>query len=634
MTKVTEKDKSFILLLVVTGLILYITFSFIGKLYFRIKLYNSDLVQIIQNKDNQIQILGDKNDDLKRISYLKNKILVFYFTDKSCSTCVKTYYYLDKINKKNNGSLHVFVISNGISNYINPLQKKLLTRSNLSHTIIDDKKFALSKKFKINNNNQLIIHNFNYTRDKKFELGVDFDYSNLAEAISKSYNKKKYDFTIDNKFTNLYPKSSNILSYPSKVEFVKEFEFNNIKMPAMIVSNSLENEIFVSKLNGDILYRIGSGETGFRDGNFNEAKFNYPNGIKYLKNKLYVADTYNDAIRVIDFKENKVDTVLVKTKAVSYDLSGNKILSPDLSFPYSVDYYKDNLIILNYNSDNLISYDLGEKKNISFFLESKKYPKIAISDFEIYNNKVFLHDYLTNSVYLYQDKRFKKLIDNSDKNIKSSIYIDETGFYFFDNNTKELSKYNLDNNGLRFAKHIKIDYDESNINFNFSNDLTSFKNEFYIVDSSNNRVVNLSRDHLELTVVDIFPHKINSDFELPRYLNNVSSFKKIDVSDKKSIKIKININEKVYLNKLAPNYLSLIEFDNKSGNLVKFYELDEIKNNEINLPKLKNEKKYLISGKLYYCEKEKNSICRILKVNNVINFTNNVENDAIIIYLN
>src|SRR5258706_3300568 len=60
----------------------------------------------------------------------------------------------------------------------------------------------------------------------------------------------------------------------------------------------------------------GNGTAGFQDGVLHEAQFNEPAGLAAANGKLYVADTNNHAIRVIDLAEGTVETLAVqKTKS-------------------------------------------------------------------------------------------------------------------------------------------------------------------------------------------------------------------------------------------------------------------------------------------------------------------------------
>jgi len=53
----------------------------------------------------------------------------------------------------------------------------------------------------------------------------------------------------------------------------------------------------------------GTGIAGFKDGSGNEAQFNEPAGLATANGKLYVADTNNHAIRVINLTTKTVETL-------------------------------------------------------------------------------------------------------------------------------------------------------------------------------------------------------------------------------------------------------------------------------------------------------------------------------------
>jgi DNA-binding beta-propeller fold protein YncE len=55
----------------------------------------------------------------------------------------------------------------------------------------------------------------------------------------------------------------------------------------------------------------GNGSAGFQDGVLHEAQFNEPAGLAAANGKIYVADTNNHAIRVIDIAEGTVETLTV-----------------------------------------------------------------------------------------------------------------------------------------------------------------------------------------------------------------------------------------------------------------------------------------------------------------------------------
>ena len=85
---------------------------------------------------------------------------------------------------------------------------------------------------------------------------------------------------------------------------------------------------------------FGLGENGgFRDGGADVAQFDEPGGLDYADGKLYVADTNNHAIRVIDLDSGEVSTVvfanpdaLMIAQPVIV-VGGNRADDPDLTLP-------------------------------------------------------------------------------------------------------------------------------------------------------------------------------------------------------------------------------------------------------------------------------------------------------------
>ncbi|KAK4424523.1 protein SUPPRESSOR OF QUENCHING 1, chloroplastic [Sesamum alatum] len=110
------------------------------------------------------------------------------------------------------------------------------------------------------------------------------------------------------------------LKFPGKLEV-------DVLNNRLFISDSNHNRIVVTDLDGNFKMQIGStGEEGFRDGNFDDAMFNRPQGLAYnpKKNLLYVADTENHALRVVDFVDETVRTLAGNgTKGSDYQGGGS-----------------------------------------------------------------------------------------------------------------------------------------------------------------------------------------------------------------------------------------------------------------------------------------------------------------------
>jgi len=94
------------------------------------------------------------------------------------------------------------------------------------------------------------------------------------------------------------------LGTPSGITFGKNGD--------LLVADSGRNTIY--KLDPSPTTVAGNGSRGFRDGPSSEAQFNGPTGIAYRESddKIYIADTYNDKIRVIE--NGNVQTLAGSTK--------------------------------------------------------------------------------------------------------------------------------------------------------------------------------------------------------------------------------------------------------------------------------------------------------------------------------
>lgn len=95
-----------------------------------------------------------------------------------------------------------------------------------------------------------------------------------------------------------------------------------LEYPAGLTVNERESMIFVSDLignrilgltvDGNVIYCIGSGEEGFKNGTLEQATFNNPRGLAMDSENfiLYVADSENHAIRKVDLMNDEVTTLI------------------------------------------------------------------------------------------------------------------------------------------------------------------------------------------------------------------------------------------------------------------------------------------------------------------------------------
>jgi DNA-binding beta-propeller fold protein YncE len=95
------------------------------------------------------------------------------------------------------------------------------------------------------------------------------------------------------------------LSFPGKIEADQ-------RSRRLFVTDSNHNRVVVLDPDGEVLEIIGTGEIGRADGAFDEATFFRPQGLAYNPetNHLYVADTENHLLRMVDLSARRVRTIL------------------------------------------------------------------------------------------------------------------------------------------------------------------------------------------------------------------------------------------------------------------------------------------------------------------------------------
>jgi len=77
-----------------------------------------------------------------------------------------------------------------------------------------------------------------------------------------------------------------------------------------VVSDTLNNKIkFYDDGEESVKTLAGTGQGGFADGPLLDAQFDEPGGIDFSDNKVYVADTNNHAVRIIDLQAGTVSTL-------------------------------------------------------------------------------------------------------------------------------------------------------------------------------------------------------------------------------------------------------------------------------------------------------------------------------------
>ena len=119
-----------------------------------------------------------------------------------------------------------------------------------------------------------------------------------------------------------------LLSYPGKVA---------VGLDKLIVADSGHHRLLVVEASsGEVQKVIGSGQPGHQDGSLATAQFRSPQGIAVVEGLIYVCDTENHLLRMVDIVKGTVETV-AGTGAQGCDRVGGKQgLNQAISSPWDI----------------------------------------------------------------------------------------------------------------------------------------------------------------------------------------------------------------------------------------------------------------------------------------------------------
>lgn len=130
----------------------------------------------------------------------------------------------------------------------------------------------------------------------------------------------------------------------------------------IFISDSSHHRIVVCDLDGKFQTTIGAANQGFQDGDFQTAQFNRPQGMTLINNRLYVADTDNHAIRVVDFESKAVTTLVGTGVQAGYGAAGGLVGEAKLNSPWDLVVSSDRMYIAMAGSHQIWSHQIGSEQ--------------------------------------------------------------------------------------------------------------------------------------------------------------------------------------------------------------------------------------------------------------------------------
>jgi thiol-disulfide isomerase/thioredoxin len=627
MINISHKDKSIILLIAVALIFLWLMVSIFFAIYNKITFTTSDLNRIsLIEKGRWFNVVKPlQNSDIE------GKIVVMHFWSYSCSSCIESIEKLKELDAKNPDSLVIIGVHNPIfdneKNYNSV--KKAVIRHEISYPVINDADMELAKKFKVKNNPSFLVFGLNGRVNKKYvgSDSIDKVVIRAQELIDKnkfSINHSRLPIVLEKNIS-----IASLLTSPTKIIYEENFSYKGREFPAFIIANSGQNSVIVSNMMGEIVLKIGSGIRGMVDGDIGEARFSYPQGILYGNKNLYIADTGNNSLRLVDFETQNVKTIIGSgEQGDAVQVKRIDAKSVDLSAPTDLEFFPDksSIAISNSGTNQILVFDI-KNKSISILAGNGErgeddgvYPENSLAqtaDMAVYGNKLYFLDSLTSNLrVINKDGDLKTLYSN--KSLQKlqnprGLLVDDTGAYISDSFNHVIRKYDFNSQQLNTLFGFERGEDVgAKTSFDEPGGLVSIIDKLYVVDTNNNRILAVNRARGSSTLLDLIPPQKLYKETFVEYLPNLQKSQDIFVKPEVKIDININVKQGWKINQIGPSFINLLELkDEKNATLIASYDWNAILLKKIDSLKLKKDQEYLLQGKIYFCRNSLNSLCYI-----------------------
>lgn len=273
------------------------------------------------------------NTDRKwKMSDFRGKIVLLDFWTYCCINCVHILPDLKKLEDKYPQLVVIGIHSPKFEQERkNENLKSAIERLKVKHPVINDHKFELWKAYGINAWPSFVfIDPEGKMTGKTSGEGIYEGFDNYISKMIKEYNDKNLINHERIEFGEDIQKDT-FLSFPSKIE-------TDIKNDRIFISDSNHNRIVCTNNKGSVLFKMGNGEAGNKDGSFEEAAFDQPQGMAYDKSKdvLYIADTENHLIRKAELKSRQISSIAGTGKQASQYLLKGKGIKLALNSPWDL----------------------------------------------------------------------------------------------------------------------------------------------------------------------------------------------------------------------------------------------------------------------------------------------------------
>jgi DNA-binding beta-propeller fold protein YncE len=291
------------------------------------------------------------------IAGLRGKVVLLDFWTYGCINCIHIIPDLKKLEAKYANNLVVIGVHSAKFTNEGDTEniRQIILRYGLEHPIANDADFKIWEQYAARAYpTQVVIDPAGYVIGAAEGEGYAEEIDKLIGATIEEFRKKGQLDEKPLKFALERAKTGDLpLAFPGKV-------LADAASKRLFISDSNHNRIVITDLNGKFIEAVGSGKAAASDGDFALAAFNRPQGLALDGTNLYVADTENQRIRLVDLKTRRVSTVGGTGKLEDFTGEGGAALKTGLRSPWDLSLVGKSLFIAMAGSHQIWRLDLEQ----------------------------------------------------------------------------------------------------------------------------------------------------------------------------------------------------------------------------------------------------------------------------------
>jgi len=237
---------------------------------------------------------------------LRGRLVILDFWTYCCINCIQVIPTLKRVERLFPDSLSVIGVHSPKfpGEKISDNVEKAIARYGIDHPVVHDSDMTIWQQYTVHSWPTMV-----FISPEGYVLGQlpgepdpEMFEKTVAGLIEEYKNKGMLTGKGRDLLQPVTSEEETVLRFPGKIAYSPEDKL-------FAVADAGHHQVVIADRKGAITQRIGSGQSGWRDGSFDSAQFNQPQGLCFHNGIVWLADTGNHLLRKIDLANNTTETI-------------------------------------------------------------------------------------------------------------------------------------------------------------------------------------------------------------------------------------------------------------------------------------------------------------------------------------